>query len=215
MRLCLNNTLKLNATLLPLLSPSIFDFIISSRTTPETPNSEPEFQALVVSTTCSKTPSLEHNLKFIESESEYLFNKIDPYLDIDLKTPNQKPNRNFHRYNSPTDGVVPVQNKNNNDHYQIPPHEHLSSDVVVEGLPAYDIDYTGSKPFMYNFTSQSISQSVLEAAIGDKLNLKIVFVSFEFQNPWFKFDDEKFMSLWNEEIRKMISKKKTDLRCGI
>ncbi|KAI3692459.1 hypothetical protein L6452_32275 [Arctium lappa] len=104
----------------------------------------------------------DNNLK---SESEYMFNEIDPYLDIDLKTPNQKPNQILHRYNSPTDGVVPVQNKNNNHHYQIPPHAHVSSDVVVEGLPAYDIDYTGSKPFMYNFTSQSISQSVSSSSL--------------------------------------------------
>ncbi|KAI3804624.1 hypothetical protein L1987_26318 [Smallanthus sonchifolius] len=107
-----------------------------------------------------------------EPESEYLFNDIDPYLGIDLKTPDQKPHQIARGYNSQTDGLVPVQNKSNNHHYQIPPpalaSEYASSDVV-EGLPAYDIDYTGSKPFMYNFSSQSISQSVsssLEIEVG-------------------------------------------------
>ncbi|KAJ9543645.1 hypothetical protein OSB04_023352 [Centaurea solstitialis] len=32
-------------------------------------------------------------------------------------------------------------------HYQIPPRAHVNSDVVGEGLLAYDIDYTVSKPF--------------------------------------------------------------------
>ncbi|KAL4564858.1 hypothetical protein LXL04_028931 [Taraxacum kok-saghyz] len=102
------------------------------------------------------------NLKVKESESEYLFNEIDPYLDIDLKTPDQKPHQILRRYNSPTDGVVPVQN--NNHQYQMPTHAHASPEVV-EGLPAYDVDYTGSKPFMYNFTSQSVSQSVSSSSL--------------------------------------------------
>ncbi|KAJ9537346.1 hypothetical protein OSB04_030079 [Centaurea solstitialis] len=105
-----------------------------------------------------------NDLKVTETESEYLFNEIDPYLE--MKTPDQKPNQILHRYDSPTDGVVPVQNNKNSDHhYQIPPHAHVNSEVVVEGLPAYDIDYTGSKPFMYNFTSQSISQSVSSSSL--------------------------------------------------
>lgn len=103
--------------------------------------------------------SEDDNQKVTESESEYLFNEIDSYVDLDLKTPEQKPNQIHRRYGSPTDGVVPVQNKNNHDHnqYQTPD--------VVEGLPAYDVNYTGSKPFMYNFTSQSISQSVSSSSL--------------------------------------------------
>lgn len=104
------------------------------------------------------------SVKVTESESEYMFNEIDPYLDIDLKTPDQKPPLIIRRYNSPTDGVVPVQDKNSNHHYQMPPHAHPSSDVV-EGLPAYDVDYARSKPFMYNFTSQSVSQSVSSSSL--------------------------------------------------
>ncbi|KAI3703667.1 hypothetical protein L1987_73859 [Smallanthus sonchifolius] len=109
----------------------------------------------------------DDELKVTESEPEYLFNEIDPYLDIDLKTPDRKPNQIVRGYNSPTDGVVPVQNENNNHHYQIL-HTHASeyaSSDVVEGLPAYEIDYAGSKPFLYNFTSQSISQSVSSSSL--------------------------------------------------
>ncbi|MFS7928655.1 putative transcription factor C2C2-CO-like family [Helianthus anomalus] len=134
------------------------------------PNPNPKF---------SKTADVsDDDLKVTELESEYLFNnEIDPYIDMDLKTldPIQKPKQIVHRYDSPTDGVVPVQNDITNHHYQMQQqenthaNEYASSDVV-EGLTAYDIDYTGSKPFMYNFTSQSISQSVssssLEVEVG-------------------------------------------------
>ncbi|KAH0671182.1 hypothetical protein KY285_025404 [Solanum tuberosum] len=34
----------------------------------------------------------------------------------------------------------------------------LMSCPVVDGFPTYEINFTGSKPYMYNFTSQSISQ---------------------------------------------------------
>ncbi|KAJ0802184.1 putative transcription factor C2C2-CO-like family [Helianthus annuus] len=114
----------------------------------------------------------EDDLKVTESESDYLFNDIDPYLGIDLKTPEQKPDQFVRRYQSQNDGVVPVQNKSNSIQfhqyhpYQIPSHTHASeynSSDVVEGVPAYDV--TGSKPFMYNFTSQSISQSVSSSSL--------------------------------------------------
>lgn len=105
----------------------------------------------------------DHSLKVTDSESEFLFNEINPYPDVDLKTPDQKPQQNVRRCNSPTDGVVPIQNRNNN-HHQMPPQTHASSDVV-EGLPTYDVDYAGSKPFMYNFTSQSVSQSVSSSSL--------------------------------------------------
>ncbi|WMV28969.1 hypothetical protein MTR67_022354 [Solanum verrucosum] len=36
---------------------------------------------------------------------------------------------------------------------------------VVDGFPTYKIDFTGSKPYMYNFTSQSISQSVSSSSL--------------------------------------------------
>lgn len=87
-------------------------------------------------------------VKVSESETEYLFTDIDmvnPFVGIDLKTSDRKVHQMM---NSQSDGVVPVQN-----------HKYVDSDVV-EGLPVYDVDYAGSKPFMYNFTTQSISQSV-------------------------------------------------------
>nr|QCQ83145.1 zinc finger protein CONSTANS-LIKe 4 protein [Ambrosia artemisiifolia] len=108
----------------------------------------------------------EDDMKVTESESDYLFNDID--LGMDLKGTDRKPNR----YNSQTDGVVPVQNnKSDGDlqSYQVPLHTQVSEYVsaaaadVVEGLPAYDV--AGFKPFMYNFTSQSISQSVSSSSL--------------------------------------------------
>ncbi|KAK9077739.1 hypothetical protein SSX86_006076 [Deinandra increscens subsp. villosa] len=112
----------------------------------------------------------DDNLKVTEPESDYLFNDIDTYLGIDLKTPDQKLHQILRGYNPQTDGVVPVQNnsKIHHSHYQIPPQNHASgyiSSDVVEGLPAYDVDFSGAKPFMYNFTSQSISQSVSSSSL--------------------------------------------------
>ncbi|KAI7756578.1 hypothetical protein M8C21_009888 [Ambrosia artemisiifolia] len=45
------------------------------------------------------------------------------------------------------------------------PDSNYLRSCSVEGLPAYDIDYAGSKPFMYNFTSQSISQTVSSSSL--------------------------------------------------
>nr|XP_043627769.1 zinc finger protein CONSTANS-LIKE 4-like [Erigeron canadensis] len=110
----------------------------------------------------------KRNLKVAEPEQDYLFNEMDPFADMDLKTPEQKANVILREgYDSPTDGVVPVQIKSNH-HYQMPSHarvaEYASPDVV-EGLPAYDVDYAGSKPFLYNFNSQSMSQSVSSSSL--------------------------------------------------
>ncbi|KAK1430814.1 hypothetical protein QVD17_13849 [Tagetes erecta] len=100
-------------------------------------------------------------VKVAESESDFLFTDIDalnPYLGIDLKTPEQKAHQIGRLINSQSDGVVPVQNKS--DH-----HHHYTGSDVVEGLPVYEVDYAGSKPFMYNFTTQSISQSVSSSSL--------------------------------------------------
>ncbi|KAH0632880.1 hypothetical protein KY284_035666 [Solanum tuberosum] len=56
-----------------------------------------------------------------------------------------------------SDGVVPVQNNNETS-------THLPG-PVVDGFPTYEIDFAGSKPYMYNFTSQSISQSVSSSSL--------------------------------------------------
>ncbi|KAI7756567.1 hypothetical protein M8C21_009877 [Ambrosia artemisiifolia] len=132
------------------------------------PNPNPKFNKTTDATEVD-------DLKVTEPDSDYLFNnEIDPYIDIDLKTPDriQKPKQIVREYDSRTDGVVPVQNENNIHLYQIQQQaythanasDYASSDVV-EGLPAYDIDYAGSKPFMYNFTSQSISQTVSSSSL--------------------------------------------------
>ncbi|KAH0694202.1 hypothetical protein KY285_021299 [Solanum tuberosum] len=42
----------------------------------------------------------------------------------------------------------------------------LMSCPVVDGFLTYEIDFTGSKPYMYNFTSQSISQSVSSSSLN-------------------------------------------------
>ncbi|GFP99796.1 zinc finger protein constans-like 5 [Phtheirospermum japonicum] len=95
--------------------------------------------------------------------AEYLFGETDPYLDLDLLPGNQK--SNYHGGVSDeekqfsSDGVVPDQGKNEygSGHYP---------NLVVDGFPAYGVDYPGSKPLiMYNFTSQSISQSVSSSSL--------------------------------------------------
>lgn len=100
-----------------------------------------------------------------ESESpeyksvEYLFNDLDPCLDLDLISYEQKLKNigemnEKEQYYHCSDGVVPVhQCKNEFESGQIPC-------PVVDGFPTCEVNYPGSKPFMYNFTSQSICQSV-------------------------------------------------------
>ncbi|KAL8063628.1 hypothetical protein ABFX02_01G039100 [Erythranthe guttata] len=99
--------------------------------------------------------------------ADYLFTDMDPYnLDLDLISGEQKPQliitndeqqQQQNHYSS--DGVVPVQTKSEfgSTHYPGP---------VVDGFPTYEMDYPGApKPFMYNFTSQSISQSVSSSSM--------------------------------------------------
>ncbi|XP_076905714.1 zinc finger protein CONSTANS-LIKE 3-like [Bidens hawaiensis] len=83
-------------------------------------------------------------------ESEYLCK------DIDLR---RKVNRIG--YGSQSDGVVPVQSNVNNHQFKISSYTH----DVVEGVPAYDVDYVVSKPVMYNFAYQSIGQSVSSSSL--------------------------------------------------
>ncbi|XP_055812852.1 zinc finger protein CONSTANS-LIKE 4-like [Solanum dulcamara] len=93
--------------------------------------------------------------------ADYLFNDMDSYLDIDLMPCEQKPHivhqqQHQHGHYS-SDGVVPVQNNNKAS-------THLPG-PVVDGFPTYEVDFTGSKPYMYNFSSQSISQSVSSSSM--------------------------------------------------
>ncbi|KAL3356734.1 hypothetical protein AABB24_017407 [Solanum stoloniferum] len=86
---------------------------------------------------------------------------MDSYLDIDLMSCEQKPHILHHQQHQhdhySSDGVVPVQNNNETS-------THLPR-PVVDGFPTYEIDFAGSKPYMYNFTSQSISQSVSSSSL--------------------------------------------------
>ncbi|RAL47933.1 hypothetical protein DM860_015720 [Cuscuta australis] len=93
-------------------------------------------------------------------ESEYLFGGMDPYLEMEMISGggDRKPHRrNHHHYD--TDGVVPEQKKS---------CTALVPGPVVDGFPAYEIDFAGGgskQPFMYNFASQSISQSVSSSSL--------------------------------------------------
>lgn len=96
--------------------------------------------------------------------AEYLFSNMDPdpYVDLDMISREPKPGHanvivgEQKQYSS--DGVVPVQTDNEygSGHYPGP---------VVDGFPTYDVDYPCSKPFSYNFTSQSMSQSVSSSSL--------------------------------------------------
>ncbi|XP_041991691.1 zinc finger protein CONSTANS-LIKE 3-like [Salvia splendens] len=97
--------------------------------------------------------------------TEYLFGDMDPDPypdpDLDLIIMGQKTGRDTtikgnKQYSA--DGVVPVQTEREfgSDLYPGP---------VVNGYPTYDVEYPVSKPFMYNFTSQSISQSVSSSSL--------------------------------------------------
>ncbi|XP_060179452.1 zinc finger protein CONSTANS-LIKE 4-like [Lycium barbarum] len=101
-----------------------------------------------------------NNAQGIEYKSaEYnLFSDVDPYVEMDMIT-DQKPCSDIQLYNQEykEDCVVPhVQNKNHEIHLEGP---------VVDGYPTYEMDFSGSKPFMYNFSSQSISQSVSSSSL--------------------------------------------------
>ncbi|KZV39927.1 zinc finger protein CONSTANS-LIKE 4-like [Dorcoceras hygrometricum] len=89
--------------------------------------------------------------------AEYLFRDMDPYLDLDLFSGEQKQHQ--HQQLLSPDGVVPDHTKNKFGSGQYP------SGPVVDGFPAYEMDYPGPKHIMYNFTSQSISHSVSSSSL--------------------------------------------------
>ncbi|GER32477.1 zinc finger protein CONSTANS [Striga asiatica] len=88
-----------------------------------------------------------------------LFGEMDPDLGLDLVPGKQKTGRAAvaEEKHYSADGVVPVQGKNEYGSGQYP-------GLVVDGFPAYEVGYYNpgslTKPIIYNFTSQSISQSV-------------------------------------------------------
>ncbi|MCD7464974.1 hypothetical protein HAX54_000325 [Datura stramonium] len=97
-----------------------------------------------------------NNTQGIEYKStEYLFSDVDPFVEMDMIT-DTTDTQLLHHQEHKEDCVVPhVQNKN----------EIQLQGPVVDGYPTYEMDFSGSKPFMYNFSSQSISQSVSSSSM--------------------------------------------------
>lgn len=118
----------------------------------ETEEEEAEAESWLLQAPSNNTQGIEYK------SAEYLFSDVDPYVEMDIIA-DQKPcnttnivqlHHNHQEYKE--DCVVPhVMNKN----------EIQLQGQVVDGYPTYEIDFSaGSKPFMYNFSTQSISQSV-------------------------------------------------------
>ncbi|KAF3613895.1 putative protein GLUTAMINE DUMPER 5-like [Capsicum annuum] len=90
--------------------------------------------------------------------AEYLFGDVDSYVKVDMvsdQKPSNKANTDIQLHQ---DCVVPhVENKNTEIQLHGP---------VVDGYPSYEMDFSaGCKPFMYNFSTQSISQSVSSSSM--------------------------------------------------
>lgn len=124
----------------------------------ETEEEEAEAESWLLQAPSSNTQGIEYK------SAEYLFSDVDPYVEMDIIA-DQKPCsttidiaqlHNQEEYKE--DCVVPhVQNNKNEIQLQGP---------VVDGYPTYEMDFSGgSKPFMYNFTTQSISQSVSSSSM--------------------------------------------------
>lgn len=127
-------------------------------TDPELEEEEAEAASWLLPNPNNQLLSSNNNLGNNNS-NEYLLNHHQDldcsFLDIDVmnnttSAADQKPMNLLDNgnYGGNADGVVPVQS------YQT---QHAA---LVDGFPAYNMDYYGSRPFMYNFNSQSISQSV-------------------------------------------------------
>lgn len=111
----------------------------------------------------------EGNDQFKSGDYNLFSTDMDSYFDMDIMScheekpqvhhqQQQQPHQqqqHGHYYNS--DGVVPVQNNNEGSTYLPGP--------VVDGFPSYEMDFAGSKPYLYNFTTQSISQSVSSSSL--------------------------------------------------
>ncbi|CAK9138502.1 unnamed protein product [Ilex paraguariensis] len=88
-----------------------------------------------------------------------VFDEMDSYLDLDLMSGDGKQQiQNHQQYSCGADRVVPVHGEDGLRRPQV-------EGPVVDGFPTSEVDYSGSKPFMYNFTSQSISQSVSSSSL--------------------------------------------------
>ncbi|XP_047342267.1 zinc finger protein CONSTANS-LIKE 4-like [Impatiens glandulifera] len=119
------------------------------------------------------TPKVLDNSEPKPTDYNNIFSVMDPYhldLDLDLMMSDQKHqnhqlNNNNNHNNSCADGVVPAvhQIKDDDDDLQ-----HPSSDVpsIVDGVPCFEVDFSGSKPpYLYNFTSQTISPTLSSSSM--------------------------------------------------
>ncbi|KAK4374229.1 hypothetical protein RND71_004906 [Anisodus tanguticus] len=129
----------------------------------ETPSHESEKEAEAASWLLTTTPKEagnddNNNNNQYKSADYNLFNDMDSYLDMDIMSCHEQKPHILHQHQQhghySSDGVVPVQNNNEANHLQ-----------VVDGFPTYEMDFGGSKPYLYNFTSQSISQSVSSSSL--------------------------------------------------
>ncbi|KAL5782941.1 hypothetical protein ACOSP7_007970 [Xanthoceras sorbifolium] len=81
---------------------------------------------------------------------QYVFSEIDPYLDLDFGHADPKLETR-EQNSSGTDGVVPVQSKNVN--------------VPLVNDSCFDLDFSGSKPFGFGYSTQCLSQSVSSSSL--------------------------------------------------
>ncbi|XP_073313643.1 zinc finger protein CONSTANS-LIKE 2-like isoform X1 [Primulina huaijiensis] len=95
---------------------------------------------------------LEEDSRSPEYKSaEYLFRDMDPYVDLDLFSGEQKAHEQKQQQQLSLDGVVP---------------EHTNNRFGYDQYPAYEMDHPGPKHIMYNFTSQSsVSSSSLDVGV--------------------------------------------------
>ncbi|XP_047337709.1 zinc finger protein CONSTANS-LIKE 4-like [Impatiens glandulifera] len=85
--------------------------------------------------------------------NDYLFTDVDPYLDLDLDLMSDQKHHHHHHQN---DCVVPaVVHQGNN----------LPTPSVVDGVPCFEVDYSRSKPYLYNFNTQTISPSLSSSSV--------------------------------------------------
>ncbi|KAK4354845.1 hypothetical protein RND71_027039 [Anisodus tanguticus] len=128
---------------------------------------EPEEEAEAASWLLTTTPKEaendnNNNNQYKSVDYNNLFNDMDSYLDMDIMPCHEKKPHILHQQHHQhghysSDGVVPVQNNNEVNHLQL--------GQVVDGFPTYEMDFGGSKPYLYNFNSQSISQSVSSSSM--------------------------------------------------
>ncbi|KAL5559590.1 hypothetical protein UlMin_035801 [Ulmus minor] len=94
------------------------------------------------------------NPKAVESpdlnSGQYVFTDMDPYLDLDYGSVDPKMEAQ-EQNSSGTDGVVPVHSQNNQTSIM---NEHC-----------YEMDFSGSKPFVYGYGAHCLSHSISSSSL--------------------------------------------------